>query len=154
MEYEEKYFLILGILRRWRMREETVREYRGWISAFLIPPWWIDNNAEFRTVVSVKSESRSHYDTVIEYVKYMLFWYFIALYAEYAFQCIKSGKNMQSQLHYWWVSCVTSIADLAWSVIHSIEYKWKKYNCIPGLMSKRATPKRLRRLWDHSLGFI
>ena len=31
----------------------------------------------------VTSESRSHYDTVIEYVKYMLFCYYIALYAEY-----------------------------------------------------------------------
>ena len=47
----------------------------------------------------VKSESRSHYDTVIEYVKYM-FCYHIALYAEYEFQCIKSGKKRQSQLDY------------------------------------------------------
>ena len=48
----------------------------------------------------VTSESRSHYDTVIEYVKYMLFCYYIALYAEYEFQCIKTGKKMQSQMHY------------------------------------------------------
>ena len=108
MEYEERYFLILGRKVNLYLNFEKMEDEGGdsarvsGLNICLPNPTMMDRQQPrvSNSGKCVTSESRSHYDTVIECVKYMLFSYYITLYAEYEFQCIKSGKKMHPQMNY------------------------------------------------------